>query len=205
MNIVRALDVALPELPERVIRKNPPKLDPRVISKEHIEKGQPVVLVKMPGTDLVFRYAPIQWKLIQTFDGIQTQAESAQHFLSETGSMVSEEDVKELASFLQSDTQLLYKTPIEQNITLQQELRSSRKKRSRFQVKDLSDITLKVWNNADAYITCLYPRVSFLFTPWFVWTSIGMVGLIGWIVGDPFRKNRSRNVAFYNFTHNAGI
>src|SRR5260370_1133427 len=110
MNIVRALDVALPELPERVIRKNPPKLDPRVISKEHIEKGQPVVLVKMPGTDLVFRFAPIQWKLIQMFDGIQTQAEIAQHFLSETGSMVSEEDVKELASFLQSDTQLLDKS-----------------------------------------------------------------------------------------------
>jgi len=205
MNIVRALDVALPELPERVIRKNPPKLDPRVISKEHIEKGQPVVLVKMPGTDLVFRFAPIQWKLIQMFDGIQTQAEIAQHFLSETGSMVSEEDVKELASFLQSDTQLLYKTPIEQNITLQQELRSSRKKRSRFQVKDLSDITLKVWNNADAYITWLYPRVRFLFTPWFVWTSIGMFGLMGWMWADRFGEIWSDSFAFYNFTHKSGM
>ena len=51
MNIVRALDVALPELPEQVIRKNPPKLDPKVIAKEHIENGQPVVMVKMPGSD----------------------------------------------------------------------------------------------------------------------------------------------------------
>ena len=131
MNIVRALDVALPELPERVIRKNPPKLDTRVISKEHIEKGQPVVLVKMPGTELVFRFAPIQWKLIQMFDGLRTHAEIAEHFLNQTGSMVSEEDVKELASYLQTDSHLLYKTPTEQNITLQQELRSSRKKRSR--------------------------------------------------------------------------
>ena len=39
MNIVRALEVALPELPERIIRNIPPKLDPKVISKEHIEKG----------------------------------------------------------------------------------------------------------------------------------------------------------------------
>jgi hypothetical protein len=56
MNIIRALEVALPELPERIIRNIPPKLDPKVISKEHFEKGQALVLVKMPGTELVFRF-----------------------------------------------------------------------------------------------------------------------------------------------------
>jgi len=186
MNIVRALDVALPELPERVIRKNPLKLDPRVISKEHIEHGQAVVLVKMPKTELVFRFAPIQWALIQMFDGVRTPAEIAAHFFNETGSMISEEDVKELASYLQTDSQLFYKTPTEQNITLQQELRSSRKKRSRFNVQDFSDITLKVWYNADHYITWLYPKVRFLFTPWFVWTSLGMFVLAGWMWADRF-------------------
>jgi hypothetical protein len=60
MNIVRALEVALPELPERIIRNIPPKLDPKVISKEHFEKGQALVLVKMPGTELVFRFFPMQ-------------------------------------------------------------------------------------------------------------------------------------------------
>ena len=204
MNIVRALDVALPELPERVIRKNPPKLDPRVISKEHIEKGQPVVLVKMPGTELVFRFAPIQWTLIQMFDGVRTPAEIAEHFLNETGSMISEEDVKELASYLQTDSQLLYKTPVEQNITLQQELRSSRKKRSRFNVQDFSDITLKVWHNADHYITWLYPKVRFLFTSWFVWTSLGMFVLAGWMWADRLGEVWSDSFAFYNFTQKSG-
>jgi putative peptide zinc metalloprotease protein len=204
MNIVRALDVALPELPERVIRRNPPRVDPRVISKEHVEKGQPVVLVKMPGTELVFRFAPMQWKLVQMFDGVRSPAEIADSLQQETGVVVSEEDVKELASFLQSDTQILYKTPIEQNITLQRELRSSRKKRSRFQVKDLSDITLKVWNNADGYITWLYPRVRFLFTPWFVWTSIGMFVLMGWMWADRFGEIWSDSFAFYNFTKKSG-
>jgi putative peptide zinc metalloprotease protein len=204
MNIVRALNVALPELPERVVRRNPPKLDPRVISKEHIEKGQAVVLVKMPGTELVFRFAPIQWTLIQMFDGIRSHAEIAEHFFSETGSMVSEEDVKELASFLQTDSQILYKTPTEQNITLQQELRSSRKKLSRFQVTDFSDITLKVWNNADGYITWLYPKVRFLFTPWFVWTSLGMFVLAGWMWADRFGEIWSDSFAFYNFTQKSG-
>src|SRR5216683_1724663 len=204
MNIVRALDVALPELPERVVRRNPPKVDPRVISKEHIEKGQPVVLVKMPGTELVFRFAPMQWKLVQMFDGVRSPAEIADSFQQETGVVVSEEDVKELASFLQSDTQLLHKTPIEQNITLQQELRSSRKKRSRFQVKDLSDITLKVWKNADGYVTWLYPKVRFMFTPWFVWTSIGLFALMGWMWADRFGEIWSDSFAFYNFTKKSG-
>ena len=204
MNIVRALDVALPELPERVVRRNPPKLDARVISKEHIEKGQAVILVKMPGTELVFRFAPIQWTLIQMFDGIRTHAEIAEHFFAQTGSTVSEDDVRELASFLQTDSQLLYKTPTELNITLQQELRSSRKKRSRFQVTDFSDITLKVWNNADHYITWLYPKVKFLFTPWFVWTSLGMFALAGWMWSDRFGEIWSDSFAFYNFTRKSG-
>jgi len=204
MNIVRALDVALPELPERVIRKNPPKLDPRVISKEHIEHGQAVVLVKMPGTELVFRFAPIQWTLIQMFDGVRIPAQIAEHFLNETGSMISEEDVKELASYLQTDSQLLYKTPTEQNITLQQELRSSRKKRSRFNVQDFSDITLKVWHNADHYITWLYPKVRFLFTPWFVWTSLSMFVLAGWMWWDRLGEIWADSFAFYNFVQKSG-
>ena len=204
MNIVRALDVALPELPERVIRNNPPKLDSRVIFREHIEKGQPVVLVKMPGTELVFRFSPIQWKLIQMFNGVRTHAEIAKHFLQETGSLVSEEEVKELASYLQTDSQLLYKTPTEQNITLQQELRASRKKRSRFNVTDFSDITIKVWNDADKYITWLYPKVRFLFTPWFVWTSLGMFALTGWMWWDRLGEVWSDSFAFYNFTAKSG-
>src|SRR5215471_302936 len=115
MNIVRALEVALPELPERVVRKLPPKLNPKVIAKEHIENGQPVVLTKMPGTELVFRISPLQWQLIQQFDGVRTHAQIAERFALETGVTVAEEEVKELASFLQTDTPLLQKTAIEQN------------------------------------------------------------------------------------------
>ena len=204
MNIVRALDVALPELPERVIRRSPPKLDPRVIFKEHIEKGQPVIVAKMPGTEFVFRFSPMQWQLIQMFDGTRSHAAVVEDFHKETGTVVCEEDVKELASYLQTNSQLLYKTPIEQNITLQQELRSGRKKRSRFQVKDFSDITVKVWGNADRYITWLYPKLRFLFTPWFVWTSLGLFALMGWMWAERFGEIWSDSFAFYNFTQKSG-
>jgi len=165
MNIVRALDVALPELPEQIVRRTPPKLDSRVISKEHVENGQPVVLVKMPGTDMVFRFSPIQWRLGQLFDGKRSFAEIAEQFEADTNTPISADDVQELASFLHSDTQLLCQTAVERNIALQQELRSSRSKRKKSRTLDFSDIIIKTWDNADEYITWLYPRLRFLFTP----------------------------------------
>jgi putative peptide zinc metalloprotease protein len=203
MNIVRALEVALPELPERIIRQTPPKLDPRVISKQHIEDGQPVVLVKMPGTDLLFRFSPLQWQLIQMFDGRSSWQEISARFETETSTAVAEEDVKELAGFLQSNSPLLYKSPLEINITLQEELRSSRKKRRSRQL-DFAEITIKTWDNADGYINWLYPKVRFLFTPWFAWTSIGLFALMGWMWADRFGEVLSDSFAFYNFTQKSG-
>jgi putative peptide zinc metalloprotease protein len=203
MNIVRALEVALPELPERIVRNIPPKLDPRVISKEHIENGDPVVLVKMPGTDLVFRFSPLQWQLIRMFDGKSSWEEISTRFALESGTAVAEDDVRELAGYLQSKSPLLYKSPLEKNITLQEELRSSRKRR-RKKALDFADITIKTWDNADGYITWLYPKVRFLFTPWFAWTSIGLFILMGWMWWDRFGEVWSDSFAFYNFTAKSG-
>jgi len=204
MNIVRALDVALPELPERLVRQNPPKLDPTLISKEHIENGQAVVLVKKPGTDTVFRFIPSQWQLVQMFDGERSYAGICDLYRQQVGTEIAEDDVRDLASYLQTNTQLLYKTPLEQNILLQQELRSSRQKRSRFKIKDFSDITIKVWNNADVYISWLYPKLRFMFTEWFVWTSLGMFVLMAWMWADRFGEIWSDSFAFYNFTAKTG-
>ncbi len=201
MNIVRAFEVALPELPERLIRQIPPRLEPRVISKEHVENGSPVVIVRMPGTENVYRFIPQQWQLVQLFDGKRSFQEIGTVYTQQTGIAASEEDVRELASFLQT-AQLLYKTPLEQNIALQQELRSSHAKHSRF--KDLSDIPIKVWDNADDYLTRWYPRLRFIFTPWFVWLSIGMFALMGWMWADRFGEVWSDSFAFYNFTAKSG-
>ncbi len=204
MNIVRALDVALPELPERVVRNIPPKLDPRVIAKEHIEAGRTVVITKAPGSEFIFRFTPPQWELLRMFDGVRSHAAIAADFASETGTPISEDDVKELASYLQSESKLLIKTPVEQNIALQQELRSSRTKRRKSMAVDFTDITIKVWHNADNYITWLYPRLRFLFTPWFVWASLGMFVVMGWMWADRFGEIWSDSWVFYSFTRKSG-
>ena len=57
MNIANALKVALPELPERAIQRSVPKLDPKVIAKEQIEHGKPIVLAKLPGAEAVMQRA----------------------------------------------------------------------------------------------------------------------------------------------------
>jgi putative peptide zinc metalloprotease protein len=84
MNIVQALDAALPELPERLIRRDKPKLDSRVITKEHIENDRPIVIAKVPGSEVVLRFTPEQWKLIQLFDGNRSYQEISDLSVQET-------------------------------------------------------------------------------------------------------------------------
>lgn len=203
MNIVRALEVALPELPPQIVRKNPPRLNPKVIAKEHIEKGRPVIITKAPGSEYIFRFSPEQWQLLQMFDGESTHEEIATRFTTATGSPLTGEEVKEFTSYLRAESELLCRTPMEQNIALQQELRASRGKKKKRTV-DFADVTIKVWKDADKYISWLYPRVRFLFTPWFVWTSIAMFAVMVGMWADRFGEVWSDSFAFFNFLHKSG-
>ena len=109
------------------------------------------------------------------FDGIRSHAEIAEQFQNETGHWNSEEDVKELAGYSAGETNCFIRlrwsrtSPCNRNCVRPEETK---------QVSGQGFLRhhIKVWENADGYITWLYPKVGFLFTPWFVWTSIGMFG-----------------------------
>src|SRR5882672_9382959 len=120
MNILEALEVALPDLPATTAQRRYPKLDPRVIAKEHIEQGVRVVLAKMPGSEVYLRLTPELWQLLQLFDGERSYKQIGDLILSEANLAFSEEDVKEFASHLEGQGDLFYKTPLEKNITLKQ-------------------------------------------------------------------------------------
>lgn len=205
MNIVQALDAALPELPERVIRRDRPKLDPRIITKEHIEDGRPIVIAKVPGTDFILRFLPQQWKLIQLFDGNRSYQQIAELAAESMQVAISEEDVREVASFLYDNSEFISKTPLEKNIILKQELRGQRrKKRKRFQITDFTDITVKEWRNADHYISWLYPRVKFIFTLPFVLFSLFLFAVMLGMWADKFAAIWNDSFEFYNFTTKSG-
>jgi len=94
MNILEALEVALPDLPATTAKRRYPKLDPRVIHKEHSELGVRVVLAKMPGSDVYIRLSPEQWELLKLFDGKRSHQQISELFLQQANVAFSEEVVK---------------------------------------------------------------------------------------------------------------
>jgi putative peptide zinc metalloprotease protein len=205
MNIVQALDAALPDLPERVLRRDLPRLDPRIITAEHIEQDRLIMIAKVPGSEIVLRFTPEQWKLIQLFDGKRSYEEIAELSSEETGVQFAKDDVREIASFLYDNTDFLYKTPLEKNIIMRQQLRGDRrKKRKRFYIPDFTDITIAEWPNADRYITRLYPKLKFIYTPWFVWLSLFSFAVMLWMWADKFGEIWNDSFQFYNFTSKSG-
>jgi putative peptide zinc metalloprotease protein len=205
MNIAHALDVALPELPERMIRRDKPKLEPRVITREHIENGRAIVLAKLPGTDAILRFIPEQWKLIQLFDGNRSYAEIAELSAGATGVAFSEDDVREVASFLYDETDFICKTPLEKNILLKEELRGQRRKqRKRFRVPDFTDIPIQDWPNADRYISWIYPKIKFLYTPVGVLLTLCLFAVMLWMWADKFGEIWRDSWEFFDFTSKSG-
>lgn len=200
MNILEALDAALPELPAKSVRKSYPKLDPQVISKEHIEHGAPTVLAKMPGSDSFVRLTPEQWRLLELFDGVRSYKEVAELTQDATGVTFTEDDVKEFASFLQDQTDLFFRSPLDRNITLKQKVGADRHKRKRFGVSDITDITLHRWPRADDYLTKLQPYVEFVYTTWFTLLTLCCFGVMAWMWADKFGEIWNDSFQFYNFS-----
>ena len=128
MNITQALNVALPEMPAKMVSQRYPRVHPNVVFKEHIEEGQPVVRVFLPGEEsLLFTFSEAQWKLIRLFDGQRSYADVAQLYSRETGFEYSEDTVKQFAA----DTDAInfwYKTPLEKNVKLMQKTADERRR-----------------------------------------------------------------------------
>ncbi|HWO29250.1 MAG TPA: HlyD family efflux transporter periplasmic adaptor subunit [Candidatus Acidoferrum sp.] len=204
MNIANALNVALPELPERVIKRSVPKLDPRVIAKQQIEKGQPTVLAKLPGADNFIRLHPPEWVLLQLCDGERSYLDISVQVTEQTGVTYSEEVVREFAAFIQTHTDLFYKSPLEKNIALQQKLRSQRLKRKRSKTIDFADIVIAEWPEADDFISRIYPSLRWIYTWWFTLLALAMFVVMAWMWAGRFGEIWRDSFEFYNFTTKSG-
>ena len=200
MNILEAFEVALPEIPARSARRTYPKLDPAVISKEHLEQGVPTVLAKMPGADTFVRLTREQWKLLELFDGEKTYADIAALSEETAGVAFGEDDVKEFACFLRDETELFYSTPLEKDIILKQKLGAHRHKRKRFNIADITDISLHRWPRADEYLTWLKPKIEFVYTTWFSLLTLGCFGVMVWMWAGKLDEIWYDSFRFYNFT-----
>ena len=58
MNLTRVLNVALPDIPARILSQSAPRLPPDVVWKEHVEEGKPGVRVLVPSQESMYRFPP---------------------------------------------------------------------------------------------------------------------------------------------------
>ena len=101
MNLIEALDAALPEMPkERLSRSRPPQLDPTLITHETVFDGEPIIGVLQRGKNNYYRFSPSQWELARLFDGQRSYEEVAEIHSSQTGVATAVEDIRQFAEHL---------------------------------------------------------------------------------------------------------
>jgi putative peptide zinc metalloprotease protein len=201
MNVTRVLNVALPEMPARSLSQRPLRLPPDVVSQEHIEDGKPLVRVLIPSTQLMYRFPPQTWALLQLFDGKRSIEEVAQEYSSLRGAEYSAEELRDLAGSLESSG-FWYKTPQEKNVQLMQISSEERRKlvRSRqSKFGDLSEITFPAFN-PDKFVTWWHGKTSFVYTWWFTLLTIIAFVITALISISHWSEIGTDTLQFYNFT-----
>src|SRR5579859_2672442 len=142
MNLTRALEVALPDIPARKLAESYPRLDPGTTFREHIEGGKPVVRIYVPSIGGMYTFEKDEWELTQLFNGRRSYEEIAELYSQQNGIQYDVETVREFAASLES-SDFWYKTPQEKNIQLMQLSREERRKKLQQKKSiwaDLSDV-----------------------------------------------------------------
>ena len=201
MNLTRALNVALPDIPAREILQRVPRIEPGVTFREHIEDGERIVRVYFPSTGLMYRLTWAQWDLARLFDGKRSYAAIAELYSQEMGEAYDQQAVFEFASDLEA-AGFWYKTAQEKNVLLLLQSKEERKKnlKMKTQFADLSMITFPAFN-PDGFLNWLYPKTRFIYTKWFtVLTLLAFLFSLGITVSHWSEIGRD-TVEFYNFTN----
>jgi putative peptide zinc metalloprotease protein len=201
MNLTRILNVALPEIPAHIVAENPPRVPPGTVHKEHIEDGEPIVLVVVPNKSLLYRFPPANWELIQLFNGQRSFEDIAKLYSNQVGAEYSVDDVREFAASVE-ELGFWYKTPQERNIQLMrlsaaEHRRVLNAKKSKY--GDLAEITFPAVN-PDKFITWLYSYTSWIYTWWFTLLTLAFFAMAAAISVAHWSEIGRDTVEFYNFT-----
>jgi putative peptide zinc metalloprotease protein len=200
MNLVEALNAALPELPAQQKRKGFPRLNPQLIHREHIEEGEPVVIAHVPGTTDVFRLSPMHWQVLQAFDGRRSWDEVAQVVSAETGVPWQAEEIRTLIAPVE-DTELFFRTGSEKSVALQQKLAHERqhhvKKKSKF--GDVSHIQFSAWD-PDKFFDRVLPYTEWAYSRWFTLLTLGSFVFMIYVFVSRWSDIGSDTLKYYTFT-----
>ena len=205
MNLTRALEVALPDIPARKLAESTPRLDPGTTSREHNEDGRCTVRIYVPSVFGMYSLEKSEWELVRLFDGKRSYEEIAELYSQQNAVQYDADTVREFAASLEA-SEFWYKTPQEKNIQLMQMTLEERKKKLKGKNiwADLSDVDFPAFN-PDRFITWAHDKTRFIYTPWFtmvcllgVFTSVGIT-IANWPVVWQDTYN------FYTFSHRTWI
>ena len=201
MNLTRVLNVALPDMPARLLSERPPRLDPGIIAREHIEDGKPVIRTYVPSAKGMFTFPPSNWRLAQLFDGSRSYEEIAELYSQQTGAQYSAEEIREFASDLDA-INFWYRTPQEKNILLMQQSAEERRKKLKQKNRwgDLSDVIFPAFN-PDPFLTKLYSYTKFVYSWWFTTLTLTLFAVAAGITITHWSEVGRDTAEFYNFSN----
>jgi putative peptide zinc metalloprotease protein len=197
MNLAEALNAATPEI-VRPRRDRYFRMDPRIIAKEHLENGEPVIMALNRSTGNLFRFTPAVWDVLQRFDGstsYQTIAEEIAPVFP-----ISEADLKRYAEGLE-EAGFWYKSPQEKNEALhhrhQEDRRSHVQKKSKY--GDVSHMQFSAWD-PDVFLTKFYRYIRFMYTRWFTALTLTMFAIMAVIFIANWDQIGRDTLRYYTFT-----
>jgi putative peptide zinc metalloprotease protein len=202
MNLVEALNAALPDIP--AFRPSPvPRVHPRLAWREQTRDGQPLVMAYIPGGDSLYTFNPQQFQLIQRFNGIRTFAEIASEHLKETGEELTETELRDFSANM-AEMGFWYEGA-QPNITLSAKEKEERSKRSKRRSKfgDLSCIYLYKWD-PDRYLTALARYTKWIYTPWFTLFTLAAFAWMAAIFVIHWNVIGRDTLLYYTFTQKSG-
>jgi len=200
MNLTRALEVALPDIPARKLAESYPRLDPGTTFREHIEDGRPVMRIYVPCANGMFSFSKKDWELTRLFDGKRSYEEIAELYSQQNAIQYDVETVREFAASLES-SEFWYKTPQEKNVQLMQLSREERKKKLKQKSvwDDLSDVDFPAFN-PDRFVTWVHDKTRFIYTPWFTVLSVMAVLIGAGITFSHWPEIWQDTIDFYTFS-----
>ena len=200
MNITEALNVALPEIPARTLSQRYPRVDPDCTFKEHLEDGKPMIRVYVPSAEVMYKFPPQNWELIQLFDGQRSYAEIAALISRQTRIEYSEEEIQEFAAMLE-ESDFWYKTQQEKNSLLLQQNRAARQKKLKAKSR-YADVSLIIFPafNPDKFLTWLYRYTSFIYTGWFTALTLVAFAFTTGLTISHWPEIGRDTLQFYTFT-----
>jgi putative peptide zinc metalloprotease protein len=199
MNLTECLNSALPDIRALNRRDIRPRTHPKLVGREHIEDGEPIVSAIISGKTWFYQFSPAEWKLVQLCDGSRTCQELAEALAEHHGVNASADDVRALVERLDS-MDFWQRTPLEENIVLKQRLAEERQKKVKKKSKygDVSHLIITAWD-PDRYLDKIYPKVKFIYSRWFAVLGALAFAFMIYVFVERWGEIGSDTLQFYNF------